>query len=258
MANFVTANIVAANEGLNSALDGLDALTSGIIGGILSIPAIPTALVTAQHAIMVAQIIKALPKLPSLLIQDVNLQAELITLATLKVGSVAYETAFNKLDAKFGSALRKDDNLFISPLLKGGRVSPQDIVDRYKYSESRRFATLKEMYQDIEAARTLGMRNSKIRKELKKRRGISKDVVNQVLKGIYSPKPPSDFFKTRIRKINRDLNKQEGVDIPRRYRYTDMVPPVLLNRQELIDDTANYISDIRDGKLETNDRGIRS
>ena len=38
MANFVTANIVAANEGLNSALDGLDALTSGIIGGILSIP----------------------------------------------------------------------------------------------------------------------------------------------------------------------------------------------------------------------------
>ena len=32
MANFVTANIVAANEGLNSALDGLDALTSGIIG----------------------------------------------------------------------------------------------------------------------------------------------------------------------------------------------------------------------------------
>ena len=84
MANFVTANIVAANEGLNSALDGLDALTSGIIGGILSIPAIPTALVTAQHAIMVAQIIKALPKLPSLLIQDVNLQAELITLATLK------------------------------------------------------------------------------------------------------------------------------------------------------------------------------
>ena len=107
MANFVTANIVAANEGLNSALDGLDALTSGIIGGILSIPAIPTALVTAQHAIMVAQIIKALPKLPSLLIQDVNLQAELITLATLKVGSVAYETAFNKLDDKFGSALKE-------------------------------------------------------------------------------------------------------------------------------------------------------
>ena len=42
-------------------------------------------------------------------------------------------------------------------------------------------------------------------------------MVNQVLKGIYSPKPPSDFFKTRIRKINRDLNKQEGVDIPNPY-----------------------------------------
>ena len=50
--------------------------------------------------------------------------------------------------------LKKSDNLFTSPLLKGGRVSPEDIINAYKYSEARRFANLKEMDQDIDAERT--------------------------------------------------------------------------------------------------------
>ena len=71
-----------------------------------------------------------------------------------------------------------------------------------------------EMYQDIEAARTLGMSNSKIRREIQKRKGIKKTIVNDLLKGVYTPKEPSDFFVDRIRKINRDLNEKEGVDTP--------------------------------------------
>ena len=78
------------------------------------------------------------------------------------------------MTTRFGSRLKKADNLFIAPLLRGGRVTPNDIVNSYKYSEARRFAILKEMYQDIEAARTLGMSNSKIRREIQKRKGIKK------------------------------------------------------------------------------------
>ena len=118
------------------------------------------------------------------------------------------------MTTRFGSRLKKADNLFIAPLLRGGRVTPNDIISSYKYSEARRFAILKEMYQDIEAARTLGMSNSKIRREIQKRKGIKKTVVNDLLKGVYTPKEPSDFFVDRIRKINRDLNEKEGVDTP--------------------------------------------
>jgi hypothetical protein len=121
------------------------------------------------------------------------------------------------MTTRFGSKLKKDDNLFIAPLLKGGRVSPQDIINSYKYSESRRFATLKEMYQDIEAARTLGMTNSKIRRELQKRKGIKKTVINDLLRGVYTPKQPSNFFQERMRKINRDLNEKEGIETENPY-----------------------------------------
>ena len=43
------------------------------------------------------------------------------------------------------SNLKKSDNLFTTPLIKGGRVSPQDVLSRYQYSEARRFYFLKEM-----------------------------------------------------------------------------------------------------------------
>ena len=73
------------------------------------------------------------------------------------------------------------------------------------------------MYQDIEAARTLGMTNSKIRGELQKRKGIKKTVINDLLRGVYTPKQPSNFFQDRMRKINNDLNEKEGIETENPY-----------------------------------------
>ena len=149
--------------------------------------------------------------------QTFNLQDELPGLFGFRSIQSDPERSLKYMTTRFSSKLKKDDNLFISPLLKGGRVSPRDILNSYKYSEFRRFATLKEMYQDIEAARTLGMSNSKIRREIQKRKGIKKKVVNDLLRGVYTPNSPSNFFEDRIRKINRDLNEKEGVEIENPY-----------------------------------------
>ena len=146
--------------------------------------------------------------------QTFNLQDELPGLFGFRSIQSDPERSLKYMTTRFGSRLKKADNLFIAPLLRGGRVTPNDIINSYKYSEARRFAILREMYQDIEAARTLGMSNSKIRREIQKRKGIKKTVVNDLLKGVYTPKEPSDFFVDRIRKINRDLNEKEGVDTP--------------------------------------------
>ena len=93
----------------------------------------------------------------------------------------------------FGKNLKGAENLFTGPLLKGGRVSPEKILNTYKYSEQRRFEVLKEMYQDIEAARTLGMSNNQIKAKVK-RRGISEKVFKDLMRGQYNPKKPSNFF----------------------------------------------------------------
>ena len=146
--------------------------------------------------------------------QTFELQDELPGLFGFRSIQSDPERSLKYMTTRFGSRLKKAENLFIAPLLRGGRVSPQDILNSFKYSEARRFAILKEMYQDIEAARTLGMSNSKIRREIQKRKGIKKTIVNDLLKGVYTPKEPSNFFVDRIRKINRDLNEKEGVDTP--------------------------------------------
>jgi len=125
--------------------------------------------------------------------------------------SLIYKTS------EFGSNLKKSENLFTTPLLRGGRVNAKDIINGYQYSEQARFQTLKKMAKDIEAMRELGMPDYKIRKELEKRKGISKQIISDLMLGIYTPKRPSDFFITRMGEINRDLNRKEGVSIPNPY-----------------------------------------
>ncbi len=73
------------------------------------------------------------------------------------------------------------------------------------------------MAKDIDAMRELGMPDYKIKRELKKRKGISKKVISDLMLGVYTPKRPSDFFVKRTGEINRDLNSKEGTNIPNPY-----------------------------------------
>lgn len=118
---------------------------------------------------------------------------------------------------QFGSRLDKDRNLFSSPLLKGGRVTPEEIVDSYEYSESRRFQTMKEMYQDISAARKLGVSNSIIQQKLKDRKGLEKGVIENIMKGRYLPDEPNKFFIEKMQQITNDLNRKERVPLSNPY-----------------------------------------
>ena len=118
---------------------------------------------------------------------------------------------------KFGSGLDKDRNLFSSPLLKGGRVKPEDIVDSYAYSEARRFQTMKEMYLDIDAARKMGVSNRAIEEKLKTRKGLGKDDIESVMRGKYLPGEPNKFFIEKMQEINKNLNTKENVFLPNPY-----------------------------------------
>jgi len=171
--------------------------------------------------------------------------------------------------SSFGSSLKKSENLFTSPLLRGGRVTPQDILEGYQYSEARRFHVLKQMAKDVEAMRDLGVEDNIIRKKLEARKGLGKEVVNSVLFGEYTPKRPSDFFITRMNEINNDLNEKEGVNIDN--PYYKALPSInnIINKNfkiNLLDDDISFSqlgfelpkSPSIIGKIFNNDGAVRS
>jgi len=146
-----------------------------------------------------------------------NLSDEIHGLYGMRVMNSDPERALKYMTTSFGSSLKKDYNLFIAPLLKGGRVTPEEIIKRYGYSESRRFNTMKEMYKNIQAMETLGMKKFKIRNEIESRKGIKREIIDEVLQGVYTPQYPSTFFIEKMGEINRELNRTEGVKLPNPY-----------------------------------------
>jgi len=120
------------------------------------------------------------------------------------------------MTTRFGKRYKNANGLFTSSLLRGGRISPETLLDTYKYSESRKLAEMKEMYQNITAARELGVPEYVIRNRIK-RKGINKEIFNELTRGVYTPKRPNKFFIDRIGEITRDLNSKEATDIPNPY-----------------------------------------
>ena len=92
----------------------------------------------------------------------------------------------------------------LPPLLRGGRVDKKDIINSYKYSQAQRFATLKDMYKNIDAARKLGISNAKIANKVK-RKGLKTDLINNIKKQIRYKASPR-HVPTKVISIN---------DIPR-------------------------------------------
>ena len=149
--------------------------------------------------------------------EEYKLKDELPGLFGFRITNSNPERSLQFKIGSFGSSLKKTENLFTTPLLKGGRISPQEILERYQYSESRRFHVLKDMAKNIQAMRDLGMEDYKIEQKLKARKGLGKEVINDLMLGVYTPKNPSNFFIDRVGDINRDLNQKEGISVPNPY-----------------------------------------
>ena len=134
MASFNTANNVGASNKLIGALDALDGLKSGVLGGLLSIPAIPTALVTAKNTLLLAKIKELIPPLPSLDLPDINLQAELQTISGLDINTPGYDSAIKSLENKFGSGLIEKgyDIKNLANQVRDANTSITDTVERGK------------------------------------------------------------------------------------------------------------------------------
>ena len=82
---------------------------------------------------------------------------ELAGIAGMRRVEVDPEKSFNYKITDYKKGIRNSRNLFTSATLKGGPITPKEIVDAYINANRALYGVNRELYQDIEAAKILGM-----------------------------------------------------------------------------------------------------
>jgi hypothetical protein len=91
-------------------------------------------------------------------------------------------------------------------LLRGGRIKPNDVIERYFASNRARFEVQKEMFKNISAAGILGVDASKLRKEFSDRQ-ISAKTFQNLSTARFDPYFPSEDIRARFAEIANDLGE---------------------------------------------------
>ena len=106
-------------------------------------------------------------------------------------------------------------NLFTSEALKGGIVSPNEVLELYQKSEKARFDVFREMNKNVNAAKVLGATSGDLAPQLKR---VSKTDRTAIETGRYEPYDPSE----EVRDIFRQNSLKLGVPDP----YIEALPRI--------------------------------
>ena len=111
--------------------------------------------------------------------------------------------SFNYKITDYKKGVRNSRNLFTSATLKGGPVTPEAIVDAYINANRALYGVNRELYQDITAAKTLGMNTTLIENNMDKR-GENK-AFNALEEGLFRPLTISRDLETIFEIKAQDL-----------------------------------------------------
>ena len=132
-----------------------------------------------------------------------DLGNELAGIAGLRRVEVNPEKSFNYKITNYKKGIRDSRNLFTSATLKGGVVTPEQIVDAYINSNRALYETNREMFLDMEAAKTLGMSEDKLAERM-----VNRGETNSfgfLTEGLFRPLTISGdvqgLFETKAREI---------------------------------------------------------
>ena len=99
---------------------------------------------------------------------------------------------------------------FVGDVLKGGLVSPAEIVDQYLKAERVRFQNFKQMHNAYKDALQLGAKRSDLVKEMKR---ITRRERASIIRGNYLPYLPGDGIRRAFNKNFRDLEEELGREV---------------------------------------------
>jgi hypothetical protein len=133
---------------------------------------------------------------------------EALGIAGLRRVDVDPNKSFNYKITDYKTGVRNSRNLFTTATLKGGIVSPKDIVDAYINANRALYNVNRELYEDIEAAKVLGMSSDKIRSDMQRRGEVN--AFRSLTEAEFRPLTISDD----LRKIFRTRAAELGVADP--------------------------------------------
>jgi len=140
---------------------------------------------------------------------------ELAGLAGFRVTPVDPEKAINFKIAKYQTGIRNSRREFTSKLLKGGDITPGDIVDRYQIANKAAYKVKQEMMKDYFAALKLGASPFSVRKSFEER-GVKTDL-RFIQRGRFKPIEISDSVQDKFRENARNIGKANPYTAVRSY-----------------------------------------
>ena len=140
---------------------------------------------------------------------------ELAGLAGFRVTPVDPEKAINFKIAKYQTGIRNSRREFTSKLLKGGDITPGDIVDRYQIANKAAYKVKQEMMKDYFAALKLGASPFSVRKSFEER-GVKTDL-RFIQRGRFKPIEISDSVQDKFRENARNIGKANPYTAARTY-----------------------------------------
>ena len=134
---------------------------------------------------------------------EYDLGNELAGIAGLRRVDVDPKKSFNYKITAYKKGVRDSRNLFTAATLKGGPISPEEIVDAYINANRALYETNRELYLDIEAAKTLGMKGDALYDNMDNRG--ERRAYNAISDGEFRPLTISrdleGLFETKAREI---------------------------------------------------------
>jgi len=113
------------------------------------------------------------------------------------------EKSFNYKITDYKKGIRNSRNLFTTATLKGGVVTPEEVVDAYINANRALYGVNREMYQDMEAAKILGMGEEQMNIKMEKRG--ERKAFNALTEGQFRPlklsKDVRELFEIRAQEL---------------------------------------------------------
>ena len=122
--------------------------------------------------------------------RDYKLSDELFGIIGMRAVEVDPVNSMKFKIADFTRGISNSRREFTSPLLRGGVVTPEQIVDRYQIANNQLYKVQREMFRDYYAARTLGANESALDREFKDR--VSRVSLAAIKSGRFKPFIPSE------------------------------------------------------------------
>jgi hypothetical protein len=150
------------------------------------------------------RMLKSITKDPDSYGRTYELSDEALGIAGMRAVAIDPVASMKYKIADFTRGVSNSRREFTSPLLKGGPVSAEEIIDRYKVANQALFQVQKNMAQDYYGAKILGAGDRELNREFKDR--ISKVQMGNLLKGNFKPFLPSENIEASFAANAKKLN----------------------------------------------------